>query len=211
MRPLARLANLGLLNSTATFAHCVHLNAAEIKLLADHGCSVAHCPSSNLKLGSGIAPITEYIKNGVNVGLGTDGAASNNRLDMFAEMRLAALLAKGHSGDATVVSAHQALAMATINGAKALNLSDRIGSIEVGKLADLTAVRLTDIATQPCFDAVSHLVYVAGREHVSHVWVNGDLKFHRPQQGDGLYSQVEPQELCDIANKWQAKLGEFKA
>lgn len=211
MRPIARLANLGLLNSTVTLAHCVHLNAAEIKLLAENGCSIAHCPSSNLKLASGIAPIAEYTKNGINIGLGTDGAASNNRLDMFTEMRLAVLLAKGQSGDATAISAHQALAMATINGAKALNLSDKIGSIEVGKLADLTAVRLTDITTQPCFDVVSHLVYVAGREHVSHVWVNGDLKFHRPQQGDGFYSQVEPQELSDIISKWQNKLGEFKA
>lgn len=211
MRPVARMANLGLLNATVTLAHCVHLNIAEIKLLAANGCSIAHCPSSNLKLASGIASIAEYAKNGINIGLGTDGAASNNRLDMFAEMRLAALLAKGQSGDATAISAHQALAMATINGAKALNLSDKIGSIEVGKLADLTAVRLTDITTQPCFDVVSHLVYVAGREHVSHVWVNGDLKFHRPQQGDGFYSQVEPQELGDIINKWQNKLGEFKA
>jgi 5-methylthioadenosine/S-adenosylhomocysteine deaminase len=211
MRPIARFANLGLLNNTVTFAHCVHLNSAEIKLLAAHGCSIAHCPSSNLKLASGIAPIADYAKHGINIGLGTDGAASNNRLDIFTEMRLAALLAKGQSGDAAAISAHQALEMATINGAKALNLSDKIGSIEVGKLADLTAVRLTDIATQPCFDVVSHLVYVAGREQVSHVWVNGDLKFHRPQQGDGLYSQVEPQELGDIINKWQTKLSEFKA
>jgi 5-methylthioadenosine/S-adenosylhomocysteine deaminase len=211
MRPVTRLAHLGLLNATATFAHCVHLNTAEIKLLAANGCSVAHCPSSNLKLASGVAPIAEYAKYGINIGLGTDGAASNNRLDMFAEMRLAALLAKGQSGDSTAISAHQALAMATINGAKALNLSDKIGSIEVGKLADLTAVRLSDITTQPCFDVVSHLVYVAGREHVSHVWVNGDLKFHRPQQGAGFYSQVEPQELNDIVNKWHNKLGEFKA
>ncbi len=211
MRPIARLANLGLLNATVTLAHCVHLNAAEIELLAAHGCSIAHCPTSNLKLASGIAPIAAYAKNGINIGLGTDGAASNNRLDMFAEMRLTALLAKGQSGDATAISAHEALAMATINGAKALNLSDKIGSIEVGKLADLTAVRLADITMQPCFDVVSHLVYVAGREQVSHVWVNGDMKFHRPAQSDGLYSHIEPQELDSIVSKWQTKLGEFKA
>lgn len=210
MRPIARLANLGLLNSTVTLAHCVHLNATEIKLLAVQGCSIAHCPSSNLKLASGIAPIAEYAKQGINIGLGTDGAASNNRLDMFAEMRLAALLAKGQSGDATAVSAHQALEMATINGAKALNLADKIGSIEIGKLADLTAVRLSDIEMLPCFDVVSHLVYVAGREHVSHVWVNGDLKFHRSLQEKGLFSHVEPQELSDIVAKWQTKLSEFK-
>lgn len=210
MRPIARLANLGLLNSTVTFAHCVHLNAAEIKLLAAHGCSIAHCPSSNLKLASGIAPITDYAKHGINIGLGTDGAASNNRLDMFAEMRLAALLAKGQSGDATAISAHQALEMATINGAKALGLSDKIGSIEVGKLADLTAVKLTDITIQPCFDVVSQLVYVVGREQVTHTWVQGDLKYHKPNNSIGVYSNVEPQELDDIIKNWQTKLSEFK-
>jgi 5-methylthioadenosine/S-adenosylhomocysteine deaminase len=211
MRPLSRLANLGLLNSSLTLAHCVHLNQAEIKLLAEHGCSIAHCPSSNLKLASGIAPITEYAKHGINIGLGTDGAASNNRLDMFAEMRLAALLAKGQSGDATAISAHQALEMATINGAKALGMDDKIGSIEIGKLADLTAVKMSDIVMQPCFDPISHLVYVAGREHVSHTWVNGDLKYHKPTNSSSAYSNVEPQELVDIVNKWQAKLMEFKA
>jgi 5-methylthioadenosine/S-adenosylhomocysteine deaminase len=208
LRPLNRFANLGLLSPSLTLAHCVHLNDAEIKLLAAYGCSIAHCPSSNLKLGSGIAPITEYIKQGVNVGLGTDGAASNNRLDMFAEMRLAALLAKGQSYDATSVSAYQALEMATINGAKALGMDAKIGSIEVGKLADLCAVKLSDVETQPCFDPVSHLIYAAGREHVSHVWVAGNLKFHRPM-GQGIYNGVEPQELKDIVSRWQTKLSEF--
>ncbi len=211
IRPLARLANLGLLNSTVTFAHCVHLNQTEMKLLAEHDCSIAHCPSANLKLASGIAPIAEYAKYGINIGLGTDGAASNNRLDMFAEMRLAALLAKGQSGDATAISAHQVLEMATINGAKALNLDDKIGSIEIGKLADLTAVRLSDIETQPCFDPISHLVYVAGREHVSHTWVNGDLKYHKPSGSEGAFKNIEPQELQEIVAKWQPKLSEFKA
>ena len=210
MRPLSRLANLGLLNTNVTFAHCVHLNAAETQLLATHGCSIAHCPSSNLKLASGIAPIAEYAKQGINIGLGTDGAASNNRLDMFTEMRLAALLAKGQSGDASAISAHQALGMATINGAKALNLSDKIGSIEIGKLADLTAVRLSDMVMQPCFDVVSHLVYVAGREHVTHTWVQGDLKYHKPNNSEGVYSNVEPQQLAAIVSKWQSKLSQFK-
>jgi len=211
LRPLSRLANLGLLSPNLTLAHCVHLNAHEIKLFAEHGCNIAHCPSSNLKLASGIAPIAKYVEHGINIGLGTDGAASNNRLDMFAEIRLAALLAKGQSGDATAISAHQALAMATINGAKALGLDDKIGSIEVGKLADLCAVKMNDIQTQPCFDPVSHLVYVAGREHVSHTWVNGDLKYHKPDGSNGVYSHVEPQELSDIVVKWQTKLNEFKA
>ncbi|MES2498909.1 MAG: TRZ/ATZ family hydrolase [Pseudomonadota bacterium] len=210
MRPIARLADLGLLDATTTFAHCVHLNEIEMQLLAEHGCSIAHCPSSNLKLASGIAPIAECISKGVNVGLGTDGAASNNRLDMFTEMRLAALLAKGSSGDATVISAHKALEMATINGAKALGLDNKLGSIEIGKLADLTAVKLSDMNMQPCFDPVSHLVYVAGREQVSHVWVNGDLKYYKPDNSEGVYSHVEPLELKDIVGKWQTKLAEFK-
>ena len=211
MRPVARLAKLGMLGATTTFAHCVHLNTIEMQMLAENGCSIAHCPSSNLKLASGIAPIAEYAKQGINIGLGTDGAASNNRLDMLTEMRLAALLAKGVSGDATAVSAHQALEMATINGAKALGLDDKIGSIEVGKLADLTAVKLDDINMQPCFDVISHLVYVAEREQVSHVWVNGDLKYHKPNNNAGIYSNIEPHELVDIVHKWQTKLEVFRS
>ena len=211
MRPIERLAKLGLLDATTTLAHCVHLNDIEIQLLAEHGCSIAHCPTSNLKLGSGIAPIAKCVAQGINVGLGTDGAASNNRLDLFAEMRLAALLAKGSNYDATAISAFQALEMATINGAKALGLDEQIGSIEIGKLADLTAVKLSDINMQPCFDPVSHLVYVAGREQVSHVWVNGDLKYYKPNSSEGVYNHVEPQELLDIVAKWQNKLAEFKA
>ena len=210
MRPLIRLESLGLLSSSSTFAHCVHLEGIEIKLLAEHGCSIAHCPSSNLKLASGIAPITECAKQGINIGLGTDGAASNNRVDLFAEMRLAALLAKGQSGDATTVSAHEALRMATINGAKALGLDNKIGSIEIGKLADLTAVKMSEINMQPCYDVASHLVYVAGREQVSHVWVSGDLKYHKPDGGEGVYSNIEPQELSDIVNKWHDKVALFK-
>lgn len=172
-----------------------------------------HCalPHINLKLGSGIAPIADCVAKGINIGLGSDSAASNNRLDLFAEMRMAALLAKGSSGDAAVISAYQALEMATINGAKALNLDEKIGSIEIGKLADVTAVKLSDINMQPCFDPVSHLVYVAGREQVTHVWVNGDLKYYKPNNNDGVYSHIEPQELVDMIAKWQDKLAEFQA
>ncbi len=210
LRPLSRLANLGLLGPNLTLAHCVHLDQAEIKLLAEQKCSIAHCPSSNLKLASGVARVAEYTHAGINIGLGTDGAASNNRLDVFTEMRLAALLAKGQSGDASVISAHQALEMATINGARALNMDDKIGSIEVGKFSDLVAVRVSDVELQPCFDPVSHLVYAAGREHVSHVWVGGDLKYHKPAEGRGVFSGVEPQELTEIVGKWQPKVSEFK-
>jgi 5-methylthioadenosine/S-adenosylhomocysteine deaminase len=210
LRPLARLANLDLLGPSITFAHCVHVNTVEMHLLAEHGCSVAHCPSSNLKLASGIAPISQYIQYNINVGLGTDGAASNNRLDLFTEMRLAALLAKAESGDATAVPAHTAIEMATINGARALGLEDKIGSIEVGKRADLIAVSFSDIEMQPCFDPMSHLVYVAGREHVSHTWVDGELRYHKPAESAAVYSGIEPRELTAIIGKWQSKVSEFK-
>lgn len=210
LSPILRFANQGMLSNRVTLAHCVHLTTSEIERLAEFGCHIAHCPTSNLKLASGIAPIAHCVAQGINVGLGTDGAASNNRLDMFAEMRLAALLAKVHANDATAIPAYQALEMATINGAKALGLDQKIGSIEVGKLADLIAVNLDEMALQPCFDPVSHLVYVAGRENVSHVWVNGQLQYHQPESKLGMFSQVEPRELLDTARKWQGKIHHFK-
>jgi len=170
VRPLERLARLGLLGPNFIGVHAVHVNDAEIDLLAQHGCHVAHCPTSNLKLASGIAPVAKFAAAGINLGLGTDGAASNNRLDLFAEMRLAALLAKGASNDAAALPAAAALKMATLDAARALNLDDRIGSIVPGKRADLVAVDLHALSSQPVFDPVSHLVYVAGREDVTHVW-----------------------------------------
>ena len=206
LRPIQRLAELGLLGPNFVAAHGVHLLANEIELLAEYGCHIVHCPSSNLKLASGIAPVAQLLAKGVNVALGTDGAASNNRLDIFAEMRLAALLAKGVTGDASVLPAHQALAMATIHGAKALGLDHKIGSIEVTKLADLTAVRLDDIATAPYYDPISHLVYCCGREHVTHTWVAGELRY-----SDGIYANIEPNELKEIVNVWQPKLSQLKS
>ncbi|MDH5342456.1 MAG: amidohydrolase family protein, partial [Betaproteobacteria bacterium] len=172
-RPIARLQKLGLLGPGLIAVHSVHLTPEEIALFARHGCSVAHCPSSNLKLASGIAPVADLLQAGVNIGIGTDGAASNNRLDMFEEMRLAALLAKGASGDPTAMPAHRALECATLGGARALGLQERLGSIVPGKLADLTAVALSATALTPCYDPVSHLVYAAGREQVTDVWVGG--------------------------------------
>lgn len=209
-RPLQRLADLGLLGPNLVAAHCVHMQEEEMALLAQHGCHIAHCPASNLKLASGIAPIHELAQHGVNIGIGTDGAASNNRLDMFAEMRLAALLAKGSSGEASTVTAHEALEMATINAARALGLDDRIGSIEVGKAADLVAVRIAEPETLPCFDPVSHLVYVAGREHVTHTWVAGDLRYQKPEGSAGVYANIEPAELKEINAVWQTRLSAFK-
>ncbi len=178
LRPLERLHRLGLVGPQFLAVHAVHLNPDEQALLAEHGASIAHCPSSNLKLASGVAPIASMLAHDLTPGLGTDSAASNNRLDLWEEMRLAALLAKGTSGQAEAVPAHQALAMATIYGAQALGLDSRIGSLTVGKEADLVAVDLSGPETQPCFDPVSQLVYSAGRAQVSAVWIAGQAVVH---------------------------------
>lgn len=202
MRPLARLERLGLLGPSLIAVHAVHLNSEEIGLLARHGCSVAHCPASNLKLASGIAPVAELLAAGVNIGIGTDGTASNNRLDLFSEMRLAALLAKGSSGSAQAMPAARALEAATLGGAKALGLQDRIGSIVPGKLADLTAVNLDALELSPCYDPVSHLVYAAGREHVSDVWVHGERRV-----SSGQLNGLDREALLQRAESWRHRIG----
>ena len=201
LRPLERLARLGLLGPNFIGVHAIHLDDAEIELLARRGCHVAHCPSSGLKLASGIAPIAGLIRAGVNVGFGTDGAASNNRLDLFAEMRLAALLAKGASGDAAALPAAAALEAATLGAARALNLDSQIGSIVPGKRADLIAVDLHGHSSQPVFDPVSHLVYVTGREHVTHVWIDGKLKLN-----DRRLVDLDTDDLTARAAYWRTKL-----
>ncbi|HMM54262.1 MAG TPA: TRZ/ATZ family hydrolase [Candidatus Desulfobacillus sp.] len=200
-RPLERLRRLGLLGPGLIAVHAIHLDETEITLLAENNCSVAHCPSSNMKLASGIAPISRMAEQGVRIGLGTDGAASNNRLDLFQEMRQAGLLAKVSTGDASVLDAHALLRMATLSGATALGLDAEIGSIEPGKAADLCAVRLGGIETSPCFDPASHLIYAAGREHVSHVWVNGRIRLE-----DGVLRQCDTRTLLDTVILWQNKL-----
>lgn len=202
LRPIARLGRLGLLAENLLGVHAVHLDDVDIDHLARHRCSVAHCPTSNMKLASGIAPVARLAAAGIDVALGTDGAASNNRLDLFQEMRHAALLAKVASGDASVLPAHQVLRMATLNGARALGLEKRIGSIEPGKQADLCAVALDSLLTRPCFDPASHLVYVAGREHVTHVWIDGET---RVDQGIALL-QIRDTELLRLTALWQTKL-----
>ncbi len=201
VRPLDRLYRLGLLSPGLIAAHGVHLNDDEIALLAQHGCSIAHCPSSNLKLASGISPIAALAAKGVNIGLGTDGAASNNRLDIFQEMRLAALLAKGVSGDAQAVGAHEALRMATLGGAQALGLDQHIGSLSSGKAADLCAVEINNASLVPCYDPASVLVYAAGREHISDVWVNGQSRV-----ADGRLLGMSEIELINLAEMWQNQI-----
>lgn len=177
-RPVARLARLGVLGPGFFAAHGVHLDAIDIATLARHGASIVHCPSSNLKLASGIAPVPALLAAGVNVGLGTDGAASNNRLDMFGEMRLAALLGKVAGGDAAALNASEAFVMATLGGARALGLGECIGSIEEGKSADLIAVAVDSPGMTPLYDPVSHLVYAAGRSDVTDVWVAGQRRMN---------------------------------
>ena len=201
VRPLMRLEKAGLLGPGLIAIHSVHLDEREIALFARHDCSVAHCPSSNLKLASGIAPVAKLLKAGVNIGLGTDGAASNNRLDLFSEMRLAALLAKGSTGDATAMPVHTALECATLGGARALGLQERIGSIVPGKRADLTAVNLAATALSPCYDPVSHLVYAAGREHVSDVWVGGERRLV-----DGKLPNLDEAAIRGKARQWQTRI-----
>jgi 5-methylthioadenosine/S-adenosylhomocysteine deaminase len=173
MRPLERLNKLGVLNERMLAVHMVHLTEAEIAMLAAQKVHLVHNPSSNLKLASGVAPLKALEAAGVNTILGTDGAASNTRQDMFAEIRAAALLAKGVTGDPLTVSARTALEMATIRAAKAMGREADLGSLEVGKLADVVAVSLDALECRPVYHADAQLVYVAGREHVSDVWVGG--------------------------------------
>lgn len=174
LRPLARLERLGLVTPHLIAVHAVHLQPVEIALLAERGASVAHCPHSNLKLASGIAPMPALLDAGVTVGIGTDGSASNNRLDLLGEARTAALLAKGTSGRADCWPAPRLLRSLTLDAARALGLDARIGSIEPGKSADLVSFDLGAIELQPVYDPVSQLVYAAGREHLQDVWIQGE-------------------------------------
>jgi 5-methylthioadenosine/S-adenosylhomocysteine deaminase len=201
VRPLERLHRLGLLGPNLIAVHCVHLSTDEILLLGRHKSSVAHCPTSNLKLASGFAPISALAAAGVNIALGTDGAASNNRLDILQELRTAALLAKAVAKDAASLPAHDALRAATLGGAIALGLQERTGSIIPGKAADLAAIRLDAPELSPVYDPVSQLVYAAGREHVSHVWTAGRLAV-----ADGKLQNASFSGLDSRWKLWQNRL-----
>jgi 5-methylthioadenosine/S-adenosylhomocysteine deaminase len=200
-RPLARLDALGAVSSRLVAAHCVHLTPEERDLLAARGAAVAHCPASNLKLASGFAPIADLVARGVTVGIGTDGAAANNRLDLWSEMRLAALVGKAVAGRADALPAHTVLAMATRDAARALGIDHAVGTIVPGKAADLVAVDLSAPELQPCFDPASHLVYAAGREHVTHVWVAG-----RPVVEDGRLLTVDTADVSALAGEWGGRI-----
>ncbi|HEX5055214.1 MAG TPA: TRZ/ATZ family hydrolase [Gammaproteobacteria bacterium] len=200
-RPLARLHKLGLLTPSLLAVHMTQLTADEIGLVADNGVHVIHCPESNMKLASGYCPVQALRQAGANVALGTDGAASNNDLDMFGEMRSAALLAKNVAGDATALPAFQALKMATLNGAQALGIAQQTGSLERGKSADIVAVNLSHINTRPVYDPISQIVYAAGSHQVSDVWVGG-----RQLLQNRRLTTLDLDSLLDGADNWRNKI-----
>jgi len=201
LRPLARLDGLGLVSPGLVAVHMTQLTDDEIALCADRGVHVVHCPESNLKLASGFCPVQRLLAAGLDVALGTDGAASNNDLDMFGELRTAALLAKGVAQDPSAVPAAMALRMATLNGARALGLGDETGSLVPGKEADIVAVDLSFPETQPVHHPISQLVYAAGRRQVSHVWIAG-----RPVLLEGRLTTVDLDKIRADAAHWRERI-----
>lgn len=172
-RPLQRLDDLGVLLPQTQLVHMTQIDDSDIRLIQDNNCHVVHCPESNLKLASGFCPVGKLIDAGINVAIGTDGAASNNDLDLFGELKTAALLAKAVADDASVLDAHAALRMATISGAKALGWDDQIGSLEAGKSADMIAVEISSLSQKPLYNPASQLVYSNAGSQVTHSWVAG--------------------------------------
>ncbi|MDH5594196.1 MAG: TRZ/ATZ family hydrolase [Gammaproteobacteria bacterium] len=201
-RPLARLNDLGLITPRMMAVHMTQLTEDEIKLVAENGTHVVHCPESNLKLASGYCPVQKLMDTGVNVALGTDGNASNNDLDMLGEMKTAALLAKAVADNAGAMNAFQTLKMATLNGAKAMGLDNEIGSLVKGKAADITAIHLDNIETQPLYNPVSQIVYSAGREHVTDVWVAGKHLLK-----DKTLTTLNIKTILEKAHNWAKKIG----
>ncbi|SEQ68146.1 Cytosine/adenosine deaminase [Solimonas aquatica] len=200
-RPWQRLKELELLGPDFIAVHMTQLSDEEIAEAAQLGVHIAHCPESNLKLASGFCPLARLQAAGVNIGIGTDGAASNNDLDLFGEMRTAALVAKAVAGDPQAVSAAQALHMATLGGARALGLDAEIGSLSVGKSADFIAVDLSRIATQPLYHLQSQLVYAAGRDQVSDVFVAG-----RALLRGGQFTTLDETRVLAKAGEWREKI-----
>ena len=203
-RPLQRLKQLGLLSPFLMAVHMTQLDEEDFKQLKRYGVNIIHCPESNLKLASGFCPVAELSRHKINVALGTDGAASNNDLDMLSEMRTAALLAKAVAKDASAIPAHQALKMATLNGAKALGLDHLVGSLVKGKAADICAVNLAAIETRPVFDAISSIVYSSSREQVSDVWVQGKHLLNQRK-----LMTMDENQILRTAKKWGEKISQI--
>ncbi|MBK3437655.1 TRZ/ATZ family hydrolase [Pseudomonas sp. MF7448] len=200
-RPLARLARLGLLGPRLQAVHMTQISEEDLALLVESNSSVIHCPESNLKLASGFCPVERLWQAGVNVAVGTDGAASNNDLDLLGETRTAALLAKAVAGSASALDAHRALRMATLNGARAMGLETEIGSLEVGKAADIVAFDLSGLAQQPIYDPVSQLIYATGRDCVKHLWVGG-----KQLLDDRQLTRMDEQQLSATAIAWGRRI-----
>ncbi|MDO3720099.1 TRZ/ATZ family hydrolase [Marinobacter sp. chi1] len=200
-RPVARMNDLGLLGPNTQCVHMTQMDDADIETIASTGAHIVHCPESNLKLASGLCPVQKLIDAGINVAIGTDGAASNNDLDLFGELQTAAMLAKVVAGDAAALSAHDALAMATLNGAKALGREQELGSLKAGKLADIIAVDLSDPFIQPVYDPASHLVYSNHGRAVSHSWIHGV-----PQVQDGRLTRIDVADLMLRVDDWRERI-----
>lgn len=200
-RPLARLARLGLLGPRLQAVHMTQISEEDLALLVESNSSVIHCPESNLKLASGFCPVERLWQAGVNVAVGTDGAASNNDLDLLGETRTAALLAKAVAGSASALDAHRALRMATLNGARAMGLETEIGSLEVGKAADIVTFDLSGLAQQPIYDPVSQLIYATGRDCVKHLWVGG-----KQLLDDRQLTRMDEQQLSATAIAWGRRI-----
>ncbi|HET7359974.1 MAG TPA: TRZ/ATZ family hydrolase [Rhodanobacteraceae bacterium] len=201
LRPFQRLQKLGIVNDRLVAVHMTAVSDAEIAACAEAGVSVVHCPESNLKLASGFCPAEKFRRAGVNLAIGTDGCASNNDLDMFGELRTAALLAKAVAGDASAFDAAYALRAATLNGARAIGLGERIGSIEAGKQADLAAVRLDALETQPLYNVISQLAYATGRQQVSDVWIAGRRKL-----ADRALPDIDLDGLLERTRAWRDRI-----
>ncbi len=200
-RPLQRLDDLGILLPQTQLVHMTQVDKDDIRLIEDNNCHVVHCPESNLKLASGFCPVAELMDANINVALGTDGAASNNDLDLFGELKTAALLAKGVSGNASALDAHAALRMATINGAKALGWQEQIGSLEAGKSADIIAVEVSSLSQKPLYNPASQLVYTNAGSQVTHSWVAGKALMEERK-----LLTLNEAELIQSADSWRTQI-----
>ncbi|GGC55869.1 TRZ/ATZ family hydrolase [Marinobacter halophilus] len=200
-RPVSRMAELGILGSNTQCVHMTQIDDSDLQQLSRAGAHVVHCPESNLKLASGLCPVQKLMDHGINVSIGTDGAASNNDLDLFGELKTAAMIAKVVAGDASALSAHRALEMATMNGARALGRDHELGSVTAGKLADLIAVDLSDPYLQPVYDPASHLIYSNHGRAVSHSWIHGV-----PQLQDGRLTRIDVPDLMLRVSDWRRQI-----
>ena len=203
-RPIKLWHELGLIHDKTIAVHMTHVNDEDLDIILKAGASTVHCPESNMKLASKVSPIQKMLDMGINVALGTDGAASNNDLDMFGEMKSAAFLSKVSTDNPESLNAQTVIEMATLNGAKALHLDHEIGTLEVGKAADMIAIDFATLETQPCYAVVPQLVYNVPRHNVTHVWVNGKMLMDNRK-----LTTIDETALMQKTRNWQAKLKQY--